>query len=134
MITPLTCGLSKIKIWKDAIGIECNTKKNFCVLQKKFLSFGPNRTLEVRPNGTFGRSLVLGKKNINKPQNSPWFHQHQCKETRQLYKICHLDWMDLMDLDQNHETSPNCDQSRVQWSFWNFDKTFNELNKKTWKW
>ena len=28
------------KIWKDAIGIECNTKKKFCVLQKKFLSFG----------------------------------------------------------------------------------------------
>ena len=35
---------------KDAIGIECNTKKKFCVLQKKVLSFGPNRTVEVWPN------------------------------------------------------------------------------------
>jgi hypothetical protein len=37
---------------KDAIGIECSTKKKFCVLQKKVLSFGPNRTLEVRPNSS----------------------------------------------------------------------------------
>ena len=35
---------------KDAIDIECNTKKKFCVLQKKVLSFGPNRTVEVPPN------------------------------------------------------------------------------------
>ena len=27
-----------------------HTKKKFCVLQKKVLSFGPNRTVEVRPN------------------------------------------------------------------------------------
>ena len=39
---------------KDAIGIECNMKK---VLQKKVLSFGTNRRVEVRPNRTFGRSL-----------------------------------------------------------------------------
>ena len=53
MITTHTCGsLSKTKIWKDAIGIECNTKKKFCVLQKKVLSFGPNRTVEVRPNSS----------------------------------------------------------------------------------
>ena len=53
MITPRTCGSSsKMKIWKDAIGIECNTKKKFCVLQKKVLSFGPNRTVEVRPNSS----------------------------------------------------------------------------------
>ena len=32
-------------------------QKKFCVLQKKVLSFGPNRTVEVRPNQTFGRSL-----------------------------------------------------------------------------
>ena len=25
-------------------------QKKFCVLQKKVLSFGPNRTVEVRPN------------------------------------------------------------------------------------
>ena len=98
MITPSTCGsLSKTKIWKDAIGIECNkvhifweghkilqnlhltfdwnyigpkvrwrflkilrafseymnfTKKKFCVLQKKVLSFGLNRTVEVPPNSS----------------------------------------------------------------------------------
>ena len=28
------------------------TKKKFCVLQKKVLSFGPNRTVEVRPNSS----------------------------------------------------------------------------------
>jgi hypothetical protein len=39
-------------MWKDAIGIECNTKKKFCVLQKKVLPFGPNRTVEVRPNSS----------------------------------------------------------------------------------
>ena len=27
-------------------------KKKFCVLQKKVLSFGPNRTVEVRPNSS----------------------------------------------------------------------------------
>ena len=37
--------------------IECNPKKKFCVPQKKVLSFWPNRTVEVRPNQTFGRSL-----------------------------------------------------------------------------
>jgi hypothetical protein len=42
----------KKKIWKDAIGIECNTKNQFCVLQKKVLSFGPNRTVEVQPNSS----------------------------------------------------------------------------------
>ena len=31
--------------------------KKFCGLQKKVLSFGPNRTVEVRPNRTFGLSL-----------------------------------------------------------------------------
>ena len=41
-----------MKIWKDAIAIECNTKKKFCVLQKKVLSFGPNRAVEVRPNSS----------------------------------------------------------------------------------
>ena len=39
---------------QDQIGIECNRKKEFCVLQKKVLSFGPNRTVEVRPNKQFG--------------------------------------------------------------------------------
>ena len=36
MITPHTCGsLSKIEIWKDAIGIECNTKKKvLCSAEK----------------------------------------------------------------------------------------------------
>ena len=58
MITRCTSGsLSKTKIWKDATGIECNTKKKFCVLQKKVLSFGPNPTVEVWPNRTFGWSL-----------------------------------------------------------------------------
>jgi hypothetical protein len=58
MITSHTCGsLSKIKIFKDAIGMEYNTKKKFCVMQKKILSFGPNRIVEVRPNETFGQSL-----------------------------------------------------------------------------
>jgi hypothetical protein len=53
MITTHTCGsLSKTKILKDDIGIECNTKKKFCVLQKKVLSFGPNRTVEVRLNSS----------------------------------------------------------------------------------
>ena len=53
MIKLQTCGsLSKIKIWKDAIGIDCNKKKKFCVLQKKVLSFGPNRTVEVRLNSS----------------------------------------------------------------------------------
>jgi hypothetical protein len=42
--------ISKTKICKDAIGIECNKKKKFCVLQKKVLSFVPNCTLEVRLN------------------------------------------------------------------------------------
>ena len=27
-------------------------QKKFCVLQKKVLSFGPNRTVEVRPNSS----------------------------------------------------------------------------------
>ena len=27
-------------------------QKQFCVLQKKVLSFGPNRTVEVRPNSS----------------------------------------------------------------------------------
>ena len=36
--------------------------KKFCVLQKKVLSFGPNRTVEVRPNRAFGRSLIQGTK------------------------------------------------------------------------
>ena len=50
---PHICGsLSKTKIWKDAISIACNTKKKFCVLQKKILSFGPNCTVEVRPNSS----------------------------------------------------------------------------------
>ena len=30
----------------------CNKKKRFCVLQKKVLSFGPNRTVEVLPNSS----------------------------------------------------------------------------------
>jgi hypothetical protein len=29
-----------------------NMKKKFCVLQKKVQSFGPNRSVEVRPNGS----------------------------------------------------------------------------------
>ena len=50
---PFTCGsLGKTKIWKDAIGIEYNMKKKFCVLQEKALSFGPNCTLEVWPNNS----------------------------------------------------------------------------------
>ena len=54
-----TCGsLRKTKVWKDVIGIEYNMERKFCVLRKKVLSFGPNRTVEVRPNRTFGRSLL----------------------------------------------------------------------------
>ena len=37
--------------------MECNTKKKFCVLQKKDLSFGPNRTVEVQPNSSAERSV-----------------------------------------------------------------------------
>ena len=32
-------------------------KKKFCVLQKKVLSFGPNRTVEVRPNSLAGPNI-----------------------------------------------------------------------------
>ena len=33
-------------------GLGVVQKKKFCVLQKKVLSFGPNRTVEVRPNSS----------------------------------------------------------------------------------
>ena len=56
MITPCTCGsLSKTKLRKDAI--EYNTKKNSVFCRKKDLSFGPERTVEVRPNS-------LAKQNV----------------------------------------------------------------------
>ena len=42
-------------------------RKKFCVLQKKVLSFGPNRTGEVRPNQTFGRSLLQYTLDLRKP-------------------------------------------------------------------
>ena len=44
MITPCTCG------W--VIKQNKNMNKKFCVLQKKVLSFGPNRTVEVRTNSS----------------------------------------------------------------------------------
>ena len=34
-------------------------KKRFCVLQKKVLSFGPNRIVEVRPNSSAKPSVGL---------------------------------------------------------------------------
>ena len=37
---------------KNAISIECNTKKKFCVLQKKVPSFWPNHTVEIQPNSS----------------------------------------------------------------------------------
>ena len=46
-----TCGsYGKTKIWKAVNA--CNAKKKFCVLQKKVLSFGPNRTVEVQPSSS----------------------------------------------------------------------------------
>ena len=70
MITHRTCGsLSKTKIWKDAIGIECSTKKKFCVLPKKVLSFGPNRTVEVRPNSS-------AESNVRSVTTTSTLHRH----------------------------------------------------------
>ena len=34
------------------MGIEYDTKTKFCVLQKKVLSFGPNRTVEFQLNSS----------------------------------------------------------------------------------
>ena len=46
-------------MWFIILPLALNlVQKKFCVLQKKVLSFGPNRTVEVRPNRTFGRSLL----------------------------------------------------------------------------
>ena len=75
---------------------KCNTKKKFCVLQKKVLSFGPNRTVEVRPNWTFGWSLwdmrqswpytldLLRKKTLVWPVTSFSLPQRA--------KFCHCAW------------------------------------------
>ena len=49
--------LAKQKYERMPLALNVIRKKRFCVLQKKVLLFGPNRTLEVRPNQTFGRSL-----------------------------------------------------------------------------
>ena len=49
----------KTKMWKDVIGIECNTEKKFCVLQKKVLSFGPNHTVEVWLNSSAEPNVKL---------------------------------------------------------------------------
>jgi hypothetical protein len=45
--------------WGKSIRKTLYMQKKICVLQKNVLSFGPNRTVEVRPNRTFGRSLGL---------------------------------------------------------------------------
>ena len=51
MITPCTCGsLSKIKLWKDAIGIECSTKKKVLCSAEKSSVIWANRTVKFRPN------------------------------------------------------------------------------------
>ena len=72
-----TCGsLSKTKIGKDAIGIEFNTKKKFCVLQKKVLSFGPNRTVQVRPNS----SAEPNVRSVTTSKGDPKTPTYPCKE------------------------------------------------------
>jgi hypothetical protein len=42
--------LAKQKYERMPLALNVIRKKKFCVLQKKVLSFGPNRIVEVRPN------------------------------------------------------------------------------------
>ena len=60
------------KIWKDAISIECNMKKKFCVLQKKVLSFGRNRTVEVRLNSSAKPNVCSVTTKSTSTSNKGW--------------------------------------------------------------
>ena len=45
-------------------------KKKFCVLQKKVLSFGPNRTVEVRTNSSAEQNVW----SITRSPEHYWFY------------------------------------------------------------
>ena len=97
MITPHTCrSFSKKKgIWKNAIGIECNTKKKLCVLQKKVLSFGPNRTVKVRLKQTFGQSLLRRASCWQMIQKTP-FKRPSTRPSKRHSKKLH--WLESLGL------------------------------------
>ena len=116
MIKQHTCGSSsKIRIWKDTVDVGCNTKKKFCVLQKKVLSFGLNRTTEVRLTSSAKLNVRLVTRvqflkefcKENGILSSKWFFKKnilECPKTKHINLNCN--WSRLFIYQKTYKT--NC--------------------------